>query len=82
MNVIFSDIIKEMQKIQECFLSFINEVELSDEKFQEIKQIIESFINTNDSQKIKLILYLISKISNHTYRSEHFFEKLRKFYLF
>ena len=78
MNVIFSDIIKEMQNIQECFLNFINEVELSDEKFQEIKQTIENLIKANDSQKIKLILHLISKISNNTYRSEHFFDQIEK----
>ena len=69
------DFIDKMKKIQSNFLIFIENEKDSEEKFQIFD---DDQINLFNQHEIKMILKLISRISNNHCRPTKFFPKIEK----
>ena len=64
----------KMKKIQSQILEFLEDEEASEENFKTLL----TLLSISDRYELKLILLMISKISNNHHRCLHFFTKIER----
>lgn len=77
-----SEYLGNMTKIQENILSFIDNEDDNEENYQNIIKLFDDQKILNNPFEMKLILLLISKISNNHYRTLDFFSKIERVLLY
>ena len=71
----------QIQALQQALISFIDSESEMEENFQILLQLFEDHKIRDDRNELKLFFKLITKISNHFYRPQYFFEKIEKIIL-
>ncbi|KAK8895685.1 hypothetical protein M9Y10_013569 [Tritrichomonas musculus] len=75
------ELLDQFKEIQNNFLDYIDDESNEEDKFQNLKALLDNFQLRNDSQKLKAFLYLILKISNNHHRNSTFFQKIEQLLL-
>ena len=78
MDMSANKFIEEMKKIHGILLDFLDHGDNNEEKYQNLIQIFDDIKIHDDKFKIKLLLYLILKISNDHHRESEFFSKIEQ----
>lgn len=76
-----NEYLSKMEALQQALISFIDSESEMEENFQILLQIFEDHKIRDDRNELKLFFKLITKISNHFYRPQNFFEKIEKIIL-
>ena len=77
-----SEYLQNIENIQENILIFIENEDNQEENYQNLIQLFNDQKILDSPSEIKLILTLISKISDNHYRLPNFFSKLEQIILF
>ena len=67
-----------MKHIQEILLEFLDNENSVEEDFQKVIKYLDDQKIRENQHELKSILHLLSKISNHHYRSTNFFTKIEQ----
>ncbi|KAK8838319.1 hypothetical protein M9Y10_035742 [Tritrichomonas musculus] len=76
MNI--DEYLEQMKEIQEKIIQLLDTNEDSETHFENLQKILEDFKIRFDKQKIKSLLYLIARISQHHFQYPSFYDKLLK----
>ena len=74
--------IEKMKKIQESILEYIEKEQDDEENYQNLIILFTDPNCFNNRQDMKVILYLLSHISNNHHRSKNFLEKIEQIFLY
>ena len=74
--------LERKKEIQNNFLTLIEKDDYVEENYQSLIEIIDNQKIQKNQYELKLILYLIVKISNHHYRRPNFFNKIERVLLY
>ena len=76
----YQEIFDELSIIQAKILSYLDSEEKDEEVYEDIKKFFDEIKLYDNPRKLKLLLYLISKISNNHHRSNNFFDKIEQIF--
>lgn len=68
--------LKNNKSIHEKFLEFIDEMEINDEKFNNLNQLFEETKIRDNKHELRLFLHMLVKVSNNYHRGPNFFIKI------
>lgn len=68
--------LEKMKIIQENLLDYLDNEEDSDENFEKFQKIYNDQNIYDNKHELKLILYLLSNLSNNHHRTPHFYDKI------